>query len=236
MTAESHRTYHVREFAALAGVTVRALHYYDRVGLLKPRRTRAAYRVYRDSDLPRLQQIAVLKFLGLSLSEVASALKSDARLESVLKTRRFVFKRKRAQLDVALHLLDELEAPSRDWADLASFVRELAPSSAREGSLERQKLDEALRLLGERRKALDVTLEEYELNRDVRLAIARGETPDTPAGQALIGRWRASIDRFIGGDPRLREALTFAMDNRRAPSDPAYRSFFDRAFAERPHR
>ena len=226
--ASSDRTYRVREFAALAGVTVRALHYYDRVGLLKPRRTRASYRLYRDSDLPRLQQIVVLKFLGLSLSEISSALKSDARLDAVLKTRRFVVKRKRAQLDVVVHILDELETPERDWTDMASFVRELTPFGPRDGSTERQKLDDALRLVAERRKALDVTLEEYELNRDVRSAIARGDTPDTTAGRALVSRWRASIDRFVGADPRLRDALTCLMARQRPP-DPAYRAFFQAA-------
>jgi len=222
----------VRQFAALANVTVRTLHHYDRVGLLKPRRTRAGYRVYRDADLPRLQQIVVLKFLGLSLIEIASALKNDARLDAALKTRRFAVKRKRAQLDVVVHMLDELEKPQRDWTDLASFVRELTPFGPRDGSTERQKLDEALRLMGERRKALNVTLEEYELNRDVRRAIAGGETPDTADGRALVRRWRASIDRFIGGDPSLREALTYVMGRRQPAADPAYRAFFERAFRQ----
>jgi MerR-like DNA binding protein len=50
----------IREFAALAGVTVRALHHYDRLGLLKPSgRSTSAYRLYRDCDLARLEQIVV---------------------------------------------------------------------------------------------------------------------------------------------------------------------------------
>ena len=42
--------YRVREFAKLTGVTVKALHHYDRVGLLEPRRTRAGYRLYSAAD------------------------------------------------------------------------------------------------------------------------------------------------------------------------------------------
>ena len=68
--------YRVQEFAALAGVTVRTLHHYDRLGLLKARRTGRSYRVYRDADLPQLQQILVLKFLGLPLVHIAEALKT----------------------------------------------------------------------------------------------------------------------------------------------------------------
>jgi DNA-binding transcriptional MerR regulator len=75
---------------------VRTLHHYDRVGLLKPRRTRTSYRVYRDSDLPRLHQILVVEILGVSLTDIAAALKNSGRLEELLKTRRFAVKRTRA--------------------------------------------------------------------------------------------------------------------------------------------
>src|SRR6185436_5285168 len=186
--------YRVQEFAKLAGVTVRTLHHYDRVGLLKPRRTRASYRVYRDSDLPRLHQILVLKFLGVALADIADALKRPARLEDLLKTRQYAVKRKRARLDIEQHMLDE-----------------------------------ALRLVTERRIALNVTLEEYELHRDVRAAIARGETPDTPGGEVIVARWRAAIARFVGGDPKLRDALVLVMEAQGQRTDSAYRVYFDRA-------
>jgi MerR family transcriptional regulator, thiopeptide resistance regulator len=45
----------------LAGVSVRALHHYDRLGLLKPRRTEARYRLYCNRDLERLEQIVALR-------------------------------------------------------------------------------------------------------------------------------------------------------------------------------
>jgi hypothetical protein len=56
------QTYRTREFAKLAGVTVRALHHYDRLGLLKPRRTPAGYRAYSTRDLEGLEQIVALKW------------------------------------------------------------------------------------------------------------------------------------------------------------------------------
>ena len=62
--------YQIQEFAQLAGVTVRALHHYDPLGLLRPRRTPSRYRLYSDSDLERLEQIAALKFLGVSLKQI----------------------------------------------------------------------------------------------------------------------------------------------------------------------
>ena len=54
MIGDRQETYRVQEFARLAKVTVRALHHYDRVGLLKPKRSTTGYRVYRLIDLERL--------------------------------------------------------------------------------------------------------------------------------------------------------------------------------------
>lgn len=65
----------VGEVAALAGVTVRALHHYDRIGLLSPSgRTSAGYRQYSAADLDRLHQVLLYRALGFPLEEVAALL------------------------------------------------------------------------------------------------------------------------------------------------------------------
>jgi DNA-binding transcriptional MerR regulator len=69
--------YLIKEFADLTKVTVRALHYYDQLGLLKPSFERAnGYRVYTDADLLKLQQIVTLKFMGFSLRQIRELLDS----------------------------------------------------------------------------------------------------------------------------------------------------------------
>src|SRR3954452_19587409 len=65
----------VGELARLAGVTVRTLHHYDRIGLVRPsERTSAGYRSYDVHDLDRLQQVLVYRELGFPLEEVATLL------------------------------------------------------------------------------------------------------------------------------------------------------------------
>jgi MerR family transcriptional regulator, thiopeptide resistance regulator len=65
----------VSEVAALAGVTVRTLHHYDEVGLVRPSdRTAAGYRLYEDRDLERLQLVLFYRELGFGLAEVKSLL------------------------------------------------------------------------------------------------------------------------------------------------------------------
>jgi DNA-binding transcriptional MerR regulator len=65
----------VGEVARLAGVTVRTLHHYDRIGLVRPgARTSAGYRTYDAHDLDRLQQVLLYRELGFPLDEVATLL------------------------------------------------------------------------------------------------------------------------------------------------------------------
>ena len=62
----------VGQVAETFGVTVRTLHHYDEVGLLRPsRRSAAGYRLYTGDDLVRLQHVVVYRRLGFSLEEVA---------------------------------------------------------------------------------------------------------------------------------------------------------------------
>jgi DNA-binding transcriptional MerR regulator len=64
-------SYSVGQVAELAGVTVRTLHHYDEIGLLRPRdRSGAGYRRYAESDLERLQQIMFYRELGFALDEI----------------------------------------------------------------------------------------------------------------------------------------------------------------------
>lgn len=65
----------VGEVAALAGITVRTLHHYDRIGLLSPSgRSSAGYRQYAAADLDRLHAVLLYRALGFSLEEVATLL------------------------------------------------------------------------------------------------------------------------------------------------------------------
>lgn len=62
----------VSQVAGVAGVSVRTLHHYDEIGLLRPSgRSSAGYRLYNDADLARLQQVLFFRALELPLEEIA---------------------------------------------------------------------------------------------------------------------------------------------------------------------
>ncbi len=66
--------YTVRQPAELVGGTVRTLHHYDRIELLRPRiRSTAGYHLYGKAKLLRLQQVLFYRKLGVPLSEIRSA-------------------------------------------------------------------------------------------------------------------------------------------------------------------
>lgn len=87
----------VKAVAELAGVSVRTLHHYDEIGLLKPAgQSAAGYRLYSQEDLERLQQILFFRELGFSLKEIRAILDSPGfdRRQALLADREALLQRK----------------------------------------------------------------------------------------------------------------------------------------------
>lgn len=68
----------VGELAKRSGLTVRTLHHYDEIGLLKPSgRSDGGYRLYDRADVERLHAIQALRSLGLALDDIGNLLSGD---------------------------------------------------------------------------------------------------------------------------------------------------------------
>lgn len=73
------RFYKTGEFAKLAGLMIRTIRYYDKIGLLKPTMMMEnGYRLYSDKDFMKLQKIVCLKSLGFSLDDIFSMTVNDS--------------------------------------------------------------------------------------------------------------------------------------------------------------
>lgn len=101
--------YRVAEFAKLAGVTVRALQYYDRIGLLAPSgNTEGGHRLYQRRDLLRLQQILTLKWMGFKLDQIKELLESpEYDLRTALRFQKAAIDGQIAQLQEASQALEQ---------------------------------------------------------------------------------------------------------------------------------
>ena len=74
----NNQQYSVKSLARLAGVSVRTLHYYDKIGLLTPaQRSENGYRYYRKAELYRLQQIMFYKTIGYGLADIKEMLDKE---------------------------------------------------------------------------------------------------------------------------------------------------------------
>ena len=103
----------VGQVAERSGVTVRTLHHYDEIGLLRPsRRSAAGYRLYTDDDLVRLQHVVVYRRLGFALEEVAVLLDDpDADVAAHLRRQRAAVMSRLGELTELVSAIDRaLEA------------------------------------------------------------------------------------------------------------------------------
>jgi DNA-binding transcriptional MerR regulator len=102
-------TYQIGEVARISGVSVRTLHYYDEIGLVVPSaRSKAAYRLYTDGDLERLQEVLVLRELGFPLERIAELLADPKRDRlSALREQRAVLAEQAKRSAALLALIDK---------------------------------------------------------------------------------------------------------------------------------
>src|ERR671916_3416269 len=104
------RYYRVGEVAALTHVSVRTLHHYDRIGLLRPaQHSAASYRMYGESELLRLQQILTLRYLGFPLKRIGDLLdRDDFNLVASLRVQRHALRDRIAELERISAAIGEL--------------------------------------------------------------------------------------------------------------------------------
>ena len=103
------KQWHASALAKLARVSVRTLHHYDRIGLLKPSlRQSNNYRLYSEADLLRLQQIIALKFFGFELIQIKKLLAKHENISENLALQSRWLREKAESLLEASAILDKI--------------------------------------------------------------------------------------------------------------------------------
>ena len=207
------------EFAKLAGVTVRTLHHYDRIGLLKPSGyTGAGYRLYRQHDLIRLQQIVTLKFIGFSLTQIKNLLNSNSfDLTVALNQQREIITEKRQQLDLAINALEKAQTllatnNEPDWEAFKRIIEVINMQNNMEWT-KKYYSEEAEQKIAERAAKIPPEVIEQgqrdwaTLIREVETAVSEGLDPKSEQAAALATRWSELIKAFTGGDREIQAGL-----------------------------
>jgi DNA-binding transcriptional MerR regulator len=219
MRDHDEKLFQAREFAKLSGVTVRALHYYDRLGLLKPSRyTRAGYRLYSEGDLARLEQIVALKFIGLSLKQIKEVLsRKPVDMVTTLRRQRLAIEEKRRRLDLAIQAIQRAEYVAGtnmqpDWETFAKIIEVISMQDNMDWS-KKYYSDEAQQEIAKRAATIphEVIAQAQRdwatLIKEVESAVNRAEDPASDASQALAVRWGELLKGFTNGNPEIQAGL-----------------------------
>src|SRR5579872_92462 len=206
--------FRAREFAEKAGVTVRTLHHYDRIGLLKPAAmTGSGYRLYGKSELLRLERIVALKFIGLPLRSIQQLLDDSATdLATVLRDQHRAILKMRQHLDEVLRALDEaastvVSGQRREWEALKNIIA-LMEMNKKMDWVKSYYTPEQLADLQSR--GTPEVLAKGEADWKALLAEIEASLHEDPASehaQSLAARWAALIEQFTGGDEGIRQNL-----------------------------
>lgn len=212
--------YRIGDFAAKAGVTVRTVRYYDRLGLLCPTgRSESGQRLYSDGDFARLQQIVTLKLIGLTLAEIRRLLTDEpAEIADLLERQKRAL---RAQAEQYLHLSDTIERAQAalgrsQRSDLAQFIEIIKAVTMHNqtewlaqflSDSQQQKLAEAEANtpFGQQRaraQAWQALFADIQQNIDLDV--------HDPTAQALVDRWDALLAPLAQGDAETEAGISRA--------------------------
>lgn len=211
--------YQAQEFARLAGVTVRTLHHYDRIGLLKPSGyTGAGYRLYRKRDLVHLQQIVTLKFIGFPLKEIKQLLNRNSfDLAEALTRQKEIIDDKRQQLELAIKAIEKAKDllaidSEPDWDAFRQIIEVITMQNNMDWT-RKYYSEEAKQKIAERAQSIPPEVIEQaqhdwtELIREVESAVVQGIDPRSEQAAGLAERWVTLIKGFTGGNQAIQAGL-----------------------------
>ena len=202
--------YGVGEVSRMAGVTVRTLHHYDEIGLVRPSgRTVAGYRRYDDADLARLRDVLAYRELGFALEQVAQILDDGqtGAAEHLRRQHRLVRERITRLNDVLTHLeklmeaeqmgidltpQEQLEVFGENWLG----EEYAAEAEQRWGDTDAWQQSQRRAAAFSKADWVRVKAEGEALEREMAIALREGVAPSDQRAMDLAERHRASIETF----------------------------------------
>jgi DNA-binding transcriptional MerR regulator len=208
----------VSTVARLSGVSVRALHHYDEIGLLRPSgRSEAGYRLYSEADLVRLQQIMFFRALELPLPEIARIMNDpDFDVAATLRSQREMLVARVASTHALIgaveeaiarvekgQAMEENEEDKKDKSEMFSAFKDFKHEDYEAEAEQRWGASEAFQ--ESKRRTARYTKADWELIKKEASAIYielgdlmdAGTAPDAPAAMDAAERHRQHITRWF---------------------------------------
>lgn len=205
--------YSIGEFSKKTGLTIRTLHYYDEIGLLKPTLvTEKGRRYYSNQDFMVLQKVVTLKFLGYSLEQIKDFLQSEKwDLKDSLLLQKQMVEEQKKQIENVIkaldHALDIVEHHGEvDASVFITLINSIQMESEHKqflkGFLDEQKVEQLYSTTEERQKEIEKEM----VGMIAELNNLFGTAPDSKEVQKEVGRLVDIMAEVSGGD------LTFLQD------------------------
>ncbi|WP_082197217.1 MerR family transcriptional regulator [Bacillus sp. FJAT-27916] len=203
--------YRIKELADMSGISIRTLHYYDEINLLKPSQLEDnGYRLYNEQDAARLQQILFLKELDFPLSKIKRIL-DDPQFneEEALRMHRKILIEKRDRLMRIIQSVDETIEAIKGGKEMDSNKRLKPFDRSKLDQFQKQYEQEVKEKYGQteayeqsekkRKSYKDDDFARIEQERTAifeRIAAVMDRKPEEDAVQELIHEWRMHITRY----------------------------------------
>lgn len=237
----------IGEFAAMSGVTIRALRFYDRKGLLHPAKvSEAGYRLYSTNELLRLQHIMTLKTLGCSLETIARVLEHNKSVRSsaveLLAQQRSMVEKELNRLQIIAQAIAAAEEFVRcegeiSWSSIHTILKVITmqPSKESQQWTEQFFSSEQKAMLAEhtpaymldREQGAKVAADWASLIAEVNTALEHKLKPESPEAGVLADRWMALVGLFTQGNPAMLQSLNTMYSNVENSVNPAPEDFQD---------
>ena len=185
----------INEFAKLTGVSVRTLHYYDEIGLLKPALVDAQNgdRFYDENSLLRMQEILFYRELDFSLKSILEILSSpDYDKQKALAEQRKLLELKKERLE---RIIDDLDGATKGKVTMAAFVNSDYETARKQYEVEaKERWGETEAYKEHAEKTAKYTKDKWHAVNDGLMAIfskfakckQNGNTADSDDAQALV--------------------------------------------------
>lgn len=199
----------VHEVVNLTGITPRTLHYYDKIGLLKPSIvTKANYRLYTDADLSRLQEILFFREVGFALKEIKELITSSNYVRSqVLERHLTILEAQRERMDALIALVkNEIGGTNHiSFVEFSNSKIAALQEQFRQEVLERWGCTDSFKeyeaIISKKSSNLrNAQMEAFHLEaQDMfqRLAIYEHVSADCPEVQGIVGEWQDYITKHF---------------------------------------
>jgi len=229
-------SYPVKQLAKIAGISVRTLHYYDQIGLLKPARSpKNRYRFYEEDDLLKLQQIMFFRELDMPLEEIRRIISSPLfDVSGALRDHRKLIRLKMKRLGKLLETIDRTikkinkDKKMEDEELYGGFTKEEMERYSDEAR-QRWGHTEAYKQSAERVKkmgkvGLNKVLEESGKNTQaIAQAMGDGLSPKSEKVQRLIAKHYDGLHAFYEPDPEMYKGLANMY-----VEDERFRAFYEK--------